>query len=245
MTPHNSSRQDIYTRHTAERPITVKTDSSFHKEFPLARQLPQQLLVCLPGCGHLHYNNFRWVSSPPSVLPGFCDSGEVKRGEPCWAVLNGAEPALLKFPPPMIGRNRWGWVAGWANWAKTLNQGFFFLVCFNPSSQSSVVSQLTSRGTWRHLVPVWMTVTVEGRGRGGSATAGASSCGAGASESWLYTSTADGRGAMGGPVTREKQLRKGDEKNQKECDWKCITKERKPSVPTFQQRVQNLNSHTP
>lgn len=47
-------------------------------------------------------------------------------------------------------------------------------------SQSSVVSQLTSRGTWRHLVPVWMTVTVEGRGLGGSATSeGSSQMGAG------------------------------------------------------------------
>lgn len=42
-------------------------------------------------------------------------------------------------------------------------------------SQSSVVSQLTSRGTWRHLVPVWMTVTVEGRGLGSSAPTGGSS----------------------------------------------------------------------
>lgn len=51
-------------------------------------------------------------------------------------------------------------------------------------SQSSVVSQLTSRGTWRHLVPVWMTVTVEGRGRGGSATTdGSSRTGEEASES--------------------------------------------------------------
>lgn len=47
--------------------------------------------------------------------------------------------------------------------------------CFIPS-YSSVVSQLTSRGTWRHLVPVLMTVTVEGRGLGGSATVCGSSC---------------------------------------------------------------------
>lgn len=72
-------------------------------------------------------------------------------------------------------------VAGWANWAPTLNHevrdGFI-------PSQSSVVSQLTSRGTWRHLVPVWITVTVEGRGRGASsATDGSSRNGEGASES--------------------------------------------------------------
>lgn len=51
------------------------------------------------------------------------------------------------------------------------SQGWFL----SPPSQSSVVSQLTSRGTWRHLVPVWITVTVEGRGRGGSATTAGSS----------------------------------------------------------------------
>lgn len=68
-------------------------------------------------------------------------------------------------------------------------------------SQSSVVSQLTSRGTWRHLVPVWMTVTVEGRGRGGSAnTDGSSRTGEGVSESRLYTLTEEGKGAIGGPV---------------------------------------------
>lgn len=60
----------------------------------------------------------------------------------------------------------------------------FFFLLYPPKSQSSVVSQLTSRGTWRHLVPVWMTVTVEGRGLGGSADAGGSSrVGEGASES--------------------------------------------------------------
>ena len=48
-------------------------------------------------------------------------------------------------------------------------------IFLSPSLQSSVVSQLTSRGTWRHLVPVWMTVTVDGRGREGSAAAGGSS----------------------------------------------------------------------
>lgn len=63
-----------------------------------------------------------------------------------------------------------------------------------------MVSQLTSRGTWRHLVPVWMTVTVEGRGRAGSATTWGSSMGTGTSESWLWTLTTDGRGAIGGPV---------------------------------------------
>ena len=69
------------------------------------------------------------------------------------------------------GRNRWE-AAGWANWATTLNhEAWDGLI----PSQSSVVSQLTSRGTWRHLVPVWMTVTVEGRGRDGSATTGGSS----------------------------------------------------------------------
>lgn len=68
-------------------------------------------------------------------------------------------------------------------------------------SQSSVVSQLTSRGTWRHLVPVWITVTVEGRGRDGSSTTdGSSRTAEGASESWLYTLTAEGKGAIGGPV---------------------------------------------
>lgn len=43
MTPLNISRQDIYTRHTAERPflqtITVKSES-FHKEFPLVWHFP-------------------------------------------------------------------------------------------------------------------------------------------------------------------------------------------------------------
>lgn len=86
--------------------------------------------------------------------------------------------------------------AGWANWATALNHEAWDDVV---PSQSSVVSQLTSRGTWRHLVPVWMTVTVEGRGRGGSATTCASSrTGEGSSEFW-YTLTAEGKGAIGGP----------------------------------------------
>lgn len=75
-------------------------------------------------------------------------------------------------------------------------------------SQSSVVSQLTSRGTWRHLVPVWMTVTVEGRGRDGSATsAGSSRAAGGASGSWVYTLTAEGRGSIGGPEGGNKRQR--------------------------------------
>lgn len=92
------------------------------------------------------------------------------------------------------GRNRWE-VAGWANWATTLIHEAWD--DFIPS-QSSVVSQLTSRGTWRHLVPVWMTVTVEGRGRDGSATTGGSSrTGEEASESWLHALTGDGKEAAG------------------------------------------------
>lgn len=64
-----------------------------------------------------------------------------------------------------------------------------------------MVSQLTSRGTWRHLVPVWMTVTVEGRGRDGSATTdGSSRTGEEASESWLNALTGEGKGAIGGPA---------------------------------------------
>lgn len=64
-----------------------------------------------------------------------------------------------------------------------------------------MVSQLTSRGTWRHLVPVWMTVTVEGRGLDGSATTdGSSRTEEAGSESWLYTLTGDGKGAIGGPM---------------------------------------------
>lgn len=114
--------------------------------------------------------------------------------------------------PPTLARNQRE-VAGLENWATILIHeawagGLVWLT--PPTSQSSVVSQLTSRGTWRHLVPVWMTVTVEGRGRGSSATAGESSRGAGAeaSESWLNTLTADGRGDMGGPVRTKGKLLK-------------------------------------
>lgn len=76
-------------------------------------------------------------------------------------------------------------------------------------SQSSVVSQLTSRGTWRHLVPVWMTVTVEGRGRAGSSTAGGSSgSGEASPEFRLYALTAEGKAAMEGPAGEEKEDRR-------------------------------------
>lgn len=74
-------------------------------------------------------------------------------------------------------------------------------------SQSSVVSQLTSRGTWRHLVPVWITVTVEGRGRAGSPATGRSSrTGEGSSESWSNALAAEGKGAIGGPVGEARGL---------------------------------------
>lgn len=86
------------------------------------------------------------------------------------------EPTLLKFPPGW--QNQMGG-CGMSKLGEDIEawDGRF-------PSQSSVVSQLTSRGTWRHLVPVWMTVTVEGRGREASATAeGSSRIGVGASES--------------------------------------------------------------
>lgn len=63
--------------------------------------------------------------------------------------------------------------------------------------QSSVVSQLTSRGTWRHLVPVWMTVTVEGRGRASSSTTATSSSTEGAPESRGCPLTPEGKGVTG------------------------------------------------
>lgn len=50
MTPLNISTQDIYTRHTEERPslktLAVKTDSSFNKEFPLVWHFPSCFFTC-------------------------------------------------------------------------------------------------------------------------------------------------------------------------------------------------------
>lgn len=107
----------------------------------------------------------------PSVLPGLYDSGEGSSGG---AVLSHGKWSRANTPqiPPVVGRIRWE-VAGQGKLGDDVeSQG---LGGFFSPSQSSVVSQLTSRGTWRHLVPVWMTVTVEGRGRDGSATTDASS----------------------------------------------------------------------
>lgn len=119
-----------------------------------------------------------------------------------WSQLKFLEATQVQWSSSSSHRTSGGkWeVAGWANWAMTLNSETWD--CFSPS-QSSVVSQLTSRGTWRHLVPVRMTVTVEGRGSDGSPTTdGSSWTGEATSESWLYTLTAEGKVAIGGPVDK-------------------------------------------
>lgn len=144
---------------------------------------------------HVFHNNIFlvWRHSEPlplcTVLPCLYDSGK------CWAVVNGAEPMLLKFLPKWQKQMGGGGMGKLGNHVESWGLGWFI------PSQSSVVSQLTSRGTWRHLVPVWITVTVEGRGRDGSATTdGSSRTGEEASESWLNALTGEDKGAIGGPA---------------------------------------------
>lgn len=144
-----------------------------------------------------HNHNSRLESSlqrlQVCVRPG-------KRQERPRAVLSCGKRNCAKTSqiPPVVWLRPDGRDAGWASWATVANREAWD--DFTPS-QSSVVSQLTSRGTWRHLVPVWMTVTVEGRGRvGSSKTGGSSRSGEGSSEFWLYTLTVEGKGAMEGPA---------------------------------------------
>lgn len=95
------------------------------KEFPLVWHFPEQLLVCLPDSHDPGWTRLQLlVSIFPSVLPGQCDSRKVSSAVPCWAMVNGAKPTLLNFPP-WFGRNRWE-AAGWANWATTLRPGMVF-----------------------------------------------------------------------------------------------------------------------
>lgn len=116
ITPLNISRWDIYTRHTVERPclktLTVQNGRSFGKEFPLVWHVPDQLLVCLPDNHNpgFHKDNSWWASSPLH----FQLCVRVRReAAQCWA-----EPLQMELK--QRSRNRWE-VAGWANWAPTLN----------------------------------------------------------------------------------------------------------------------------
>lgn len=200
MTPLNSSRQDIYTRHTAERPclktLTVQNDSSYKKRVPFSVALPRTA-ACLSA--RQPWSRLDKASTSGEHLP-LCSSRSVwqQEGKQCGAVLGHgkwSEANAPQFPPVVWQKQMGGCRMG------KLGDNIEAWDGFLSPSQSSVVSQLTSRGTWRHLVPVWMTVTVEGRGRGGSATTDDSSqTGEGASESWSYALTAEGNGAIGGPV---------------------------------------------
>lgn len=123
---------------------------------------------------------------------------------------SGAEPRKNRNPAetfvkflPLVWLRPGGRDAGWARWA-TAKRAAEARGGSTPS-HSSVVSQLTSRGTWRHLVPVWMTVTVEGRGRAGSSAAAGSS---GSGELRLYDLAAEGKAAMEGPAGGEKGERR-------------------------------------
>lgn len=73
-----------------------------------------------------HNNNFWWASSP--LYFQVCMTvGREAAGGPCWAMVNGAEPTLLKFLPWLAESD--GRLRDRANWATTLNhkawEGFF------------------------------------------------------------------------------------------------------------------------
>ena len=94
-TPQDSSRQDIYTRHTEERPISrrsVRKTAASVKSFPLVWH-------CTPaGCLSNHDAAWTWLPSTTSaqLLP-LRTSGSVwqwearQRGAGLTAMVNGAE----------------------------------------------------------------------------------------------------------------------------------------------------------
>lgn len=101
MTPLNISTQDIYTRHTEERPslktLTVKTDSSFNKEFPLVWHFPSCFFTCQTTVILL-------VSIFPSVPPGLYDRG---KGSSSGVVLSRGKWSQRSSNSPLVGRIRW------------------------------------------------------------------------------------------------------------------------------------------
>jgi len=78
--------------------------------------LTQQLLVWQPSSPQLQLQ----VSLSPFVLPGSVGQWEGKQGG--GAALSHAKWSQASTPqiPPVFDRNIWE-VAGWANWATTLN----------------------------------------------------------------------------------------------------------------------------
>lgn len=106
MTPLNSSRQYIYTRQTAERHVSRRSESK------MIAALMTSSFECgtsKTSCWFILQDNqdSGWTRTPQqhllvgiltSVPSHLCDK-EGSRGVPCWANINGAEQTLLKFLP--------------------------------------------------------------------------------------------------------------------------------------------------
>lgn len=132
---HSTVPGRIFTQGiTAERPISQDVHSqnysSFNKEFPLVWHFPDTAaFVCQTTtiqAEHGFHNKHLlvWRHSEPlplcTVLPRLYDSGK------CWAMVNGAEPMLLKFLPRWqkqmggggmgeLGNDVESWGLGWFN----------------------------------------------------------------------------------------------------------------------------------